>query len=320
MTRGNPPYPGRRRGWLVRVLSVTLALAACTAPPELAAPAPPPVPAGEQARVLVAVRETIEPAAPPAERPALPPAAPLPASTLPAHGAPAVPQASSIELPILMYHRIQHVPPGSGDSILLDLSVPPAAFRQHLALLREMGARAVGLDDVVDFLFGRRAPPDRAVVLTFDDGYEDTYTEAFPAMRALGMRGTVFVVSDFVGQPGYVTWEQLRELAEHGWSVESHSVSHPDLRHLPDPELRRQLGESKAHIEREVGRAVRYLNYPAGQYDRRVIAAAAVAGYTAALTTRHGTQLALRQLFELPRVRIHGADDAELLRARLPWQ
>lgn len=305
--RGCPARPSSGAVALV-VLAALILLTACAGPRSAGASEP-------ADRVLVAIRDTAVPSdAEPALRlpaaPALPPASePAPTS---AAGAP-----SALDLPILMYHRVQVVQAGSTDLQLRDLSVPPAVFREHVRLLRQLGVETVGLDDVLDYLFGRRPPPRRAVVLTFDDGYEDTYSQAFPVLRAEGMKATIFVVTDLVNQPGYVTWDQLRELAAGGWLVESHSASHVDLREQPPAELRRQLVESRSRIEREIGRRVDFLSYPSGRYDQRVVDAAGLAGYRAAVTVENGSRLTLRQLFWLPRVRIHGTDDPATLKARL---
>ncbi len=228
-----------------------------------------------------------------------------------------LPPPSGIDLPILMYHYVEDVPSSSKDAFRKDLSVSPRNLRSQVEMLKGLGAVTVSMDDVLDYLYGRRAAPARAVVLTFDDGYDNIYTQAYPILRDAGMTGTSYAITDFVGQPGYMTWDQLRELSHAGWSIQSHSISHPDLRVISDAELSRQLRESKARIERELGLPVPHLNYPAGKHDARVMAAAAVAGYRTAVTVNYGTRLTLRQAFDLPRVRVHGADETQALRARM---
>lgn len=272
------------------------------ATPSTPAVAVAPTPAGGQALALVPLA-TASPGASPGSLGA-PPVRPTP-----------IPR--EIDLPILMYHRLQDVPASNPDTILRDLSVPPATFVRQVAMLSELGVTTVGLADAMDYLYGRKVAPRRPVVLTFDDGYADTYTVAFPALRAAGMRATVFVVTDLVGLPGYLTWDQTRTLAEAGWSIESHSMTHPDLREVADVQLATELRESRLRIGREVGRPVSFLNYPAGKYNPRVVRAAAVAGYTAAVTVNYGTRLSLATVLEWPRVRVHGADSALDLRSNM---
>ena len=223
---------------------------------------------------------------------------------------------AAVDVPILMYHRVQDVRGTSRDPILLDLSVPPDLLRRHVAMLQELGAEGVTVADVVDYMYGRKVSPARAVALTFDDGYADTYTEAFPILRAAGWPATVFVVTDLVDQPGYLTWDQVRELSRAGWEIDSHTVSHPDLRTASNAELATQLRESRRIIERETGRPVLYFSYPAGMYDQRVMDAVGLAGYRGAVTVNHGTRHTLTRLFELARVRVHGDATEGELRAR----
>lgn len=274
-------------------------------------------------RILLAQREEVrfEPTGPGPTQPVPAPAVPL--LTLPLAGAAVAtpelrgPFPRSLDLPILMYHRVQSVPSSDNDPQLRNLSVPPESFEEHAAMIAAMGAETVGLEDVQDFFFGRKPAPSRAVVLTFDDGYDNTYTRAFPVLRRLGMRATVFVVPSLVDQPGFLTWDQIRELSAVGWSIQSHTLSHHDLRTLSNTELARELRESRTQIERVTGRPVWYLCYPSGVYDRRVIDAASLAGYHGAVTVNYGTRLEQRQLFELPRVRVHGSDSAETVRAAM---
>ncbi len=313
----------RRATWWVALAALTLSWQPGCAPvqgaadPDGADPAP---------RVLVAVRDDESPAEPPSAlvlaAAALPSAQPaarpatLPApSPSPSSSPLALPP--SIDLPILMYHHVQDVPASSTDLILKGLSVPPRAFREQVEMLKKLGVQTVSMDDVLDYFYARKPIPPRAVVLTFDDGYADTYTQAYPILGAAGMQGTVYVITDLVGARGYVTWDQLRELDRQGWSVQSHSITHPDLRVVSSAELQRQLRDSRAQIERELRRPVYHLNYPAGMYNQRVVDAAAIAGYRTAVTVNYGTRLTLRLLLELPRVRVNGQDDAATLRARM---
>jgi peptidoglycan/xylan/chitin deacetylase (PgdA/CDA1 family) len=216
-----------------------------------------------------------------------------------------------------MYHRLQDVRKTSQDPILLDLSVPPDAVAAHVAMVKSLGAESVTIGDLVDFLYGRKVSPARPVAFTFDDGYDNTYTVAYPVLRAAGMRATLFVITDLVDQPGYVTWSQIRELSSAGWEIDSHTLTHPDLRALSNAELVHQRQQSKRELEQQTGRPLRYFSYPSGQYDNRVISAVGTAGYRAAVTVNYGMHFTLKDLFELTRVRIHGADDAATARARL---
>jgi peptidoglycan/xylan/chitin deacetylase (PgdA/CDA1 family) len=223
----------------------------------------------------------------------------------------------SATLPILMYHHVDDVPRILFDRQRIDLTVSPLAFRRQLELIEANGARSVSLADLMHYLRGGEPLPERAVVLTFDDGYDDNYRVAYPLLRQFGMSATFFVVANLVGKPGYMTWEQLREMQLNGMAVESHSLDHVDLAIQPRAELQHQLSESRRVLERGLLRPVRYLNYPSGRYTPAVIAAARTAGYEAAVTVNHGFVQERARPYELSRVRIKGADTVESLAAKM---
>jgi peptidoglycan/xylan/chitin deacetylase (PgdA/CDA1 family) len=216
-------------------------------------------------------------------------------------------------LPILMYHHINDLPRTVSDPFLKDLTVSPPDFRRQLELLQTNEAQTVSLAALMEYLQGGDPIPSRAVVLTFDDGYDDNYRFAYPLLREFGMTGTFFVVANLVGQPGYMTWEQLRDMQLNGMAVESHSLDHIDLSVLPRAELQRQLTESRRVLELNLMRPVRFLNYPSGRYNPQVIAAARTAGYQAAVTVNYGVVQRRSTAFELNRVRVKGADTPESL-------
>lgn len=223
----------------------------------------------------------------------------------------------SATLPILMYHHVDDVPRTLFDSQRRDLTVEPLTFRRQLEFLEANRARTVSLSDLMHYLDGGEPLPARAVVLTFDDGYEDNYRVAYPLLRQFGMSGTFFVVANLVGTPGYMTWEQLREMQLNEMAVESHGLDHVDLAIQPRAELQHQLSESRRVLERGLLRPVRYLNYPSGSYTPAVIAAARATGYEAAVTVNHGVVQERARPYELSRVRVKGADTVESLAAKM---
>jgi peptidoglycan/xylan/chitin deacetylase (PgdA/CDA1 family) len=199
-------------------------------------------------------------------------------------------RAASGETLVLCYHAVS-------DSWPADLAVTPSQLRRQLEWLVRHGYRGVTFADAVT-----SPPPGRKLVLTFDDAYLSVLERAYPILDALALPATVFVVTDFadtnapLAWPGIghwrggpyerelrgLTWDQLRELAAAGWEVGSHTRTHPRLTRVDDTTLERELRDSRAACERELGRACRSLAYPFGAFDERVAAAAARAGYAAA--------------------------------------
>lgn len=178
------------------------------------------------------------------------------------------------------------------------ISTPPGRFAAQMDQLAAHGLRGVGLAEAFDHREREGAFPRDAVALTFDDGYRSLLEAALPAMARHGHRGTVFLASGLVGLSAreagarnadldrdMLGWDEAGELLRCGWEIGSHSVSHPDLTQLDGAACERELGNSRAEIERRLGCAVTSLAYPYGRVDDRVRAAAA-RHYRLACTTR----------------------------------
>ncbi len=244
---------------------------------------------------------------------AAPTATQAPATELPADG-----QARTALVPILMYHYISDLP-ADADDIRVDLTVTPAAFEAQLAYLQAQGYASITLDDLALYLKAGRALPPKPIIITFDDGYLDNYLYAFPLLRQYKFSGTFFVVTQFLdeGRSGYMSWEQAQLMQANGMDIESHSVSHEELRGQSVEFLTQQIASSRQAIEAHLHKPVHFLCYPFGHYDERAIEVLRSAGYWGAVTTAFGAQHSSAGLFELPRVRIHGAQDLDKFKTTL---
>jgi peptidoglycan/xylan/chitin deacetylase (PgdA/CDA1 family) len=215
----------------------------------------------------------------------------------------AVPTGERHYIPILMYHYVRYVDAGA-DPLGFNLSVTPDQLDAQLGWLRASGYEAVRMDAVAACVRGIGPCPARGVALTFDDGYMDAYTAALPILQRHGYTATFYIVSGFVGQPGYMGWEEIRALRDAGMEIGAHSVTHPDLTSLGLEDLRLQVGESGAAIAAALGQPVESFCYPAGRFSPTVAAVVAEAGFSSATTTSpDGPQ---GDPFTLPRLRISG--------------
>ena len=206
---------------------------------------------------------------------------------------------------ILMYHYIRDTAPGEGPTGR-NLSVSPQDFEAQMRLLVSKGYMTLSLDEVVEAWQTGQPLPPQSVVLTFDDGYEDFFTAARPILRALDLKATVYIITGRVGQPGYMTWEQIQQLADEGFTIGSHTVTHLSLPTLSAANLATELTRSRQTLEETLGRPVVHFAYPSGAFDARVRAAAAQAGYATATTTRYGACLPGADPLALPRLRVSG--------------
>lgn len=159
-------------------------------------------------------------------------------------------------VPVLLYHSISETPVGAPS-----LSVTPEAFEAQMNYLAENGYTAIGLDEL-----NRCGACDKPVVITFDDGYADNYTNAYPILKRYGMRATVFMVSDYVGRGGYLSIPQIRSM-EDAVSFQSHTESHRPLGRMNLRQIRRECAASKAALFRVTGRPVYALSYPNGSFS-----------------------------------------------------
>jgi peptidoglycan/xylan/chitin deacetylase (PgdA/CDA1 family) len=144
------------------------------------------------------------------------------------------------------------------------------------------------------------------LALTFDDGWEDNYENAFHILRDLGMRGTIFVVTEFIGETGYASWSQLKEMAQQDIAIQSHGVSHRPLGLLNRNEVIRELRQSKHCIEDRIGSVVEFLSLPHGIVSKTVIQEAARVGYRGICTSEPGCRHSMGVPAILKRINVSG--------------
>lgn len=212
-----------------------------------------------------------------------------------------------------MYHYIS-VSPAGADAYRLDLSVTPERFETHLKSLKDRGYQVVTLDDLLYALAQGRDLPEKPVILTFDDGYEDNYTQAFPLLRKYDMIGHFFVMTDVVNEqtPGYMTWSEIEEMAAAGQRFGSHARYHlPSQKgQSTDYLVWHALGAMEA-IQEHLGYHPRWIAYPSGAYDDRTVEVYRSAHYWGGLTVNQGATHTLNGIFDLERIRVRGSHSAD---------
>ena len=217
-----------------------------------------------------------------------------------------------VKVPILMYHYIRPAPDPNADRIGWGLSTPPADFRQQMDYLDQNGYHPVTLVELREYLAGVRTLPDKPVVLTFDDGYEDFYTQAFPVLRQHGFRAVAYVVSGFIGRASNLSAAQVRELDAYGMEIGAHTVDHVDLTQSAAGGLAYELRGSKETLEVLLGHPVLDFCYPSGKFDARVVAAVQAAGFQSATTTQSGSVHSLGDRYAWSRVRVSGSESMQV--------
>jgi len=209
------------------------------------------------------------------------------------------------------------------------INTPVSVFAMQMKWLRHAGYRTIGLSEMLEALETNQNLSKR-FVLTFDDGYQDFYTDAFPLLRQCGFTATVFLATDRIRDTSvrvegadYLTWSQVRELHSHGISFGSHSVTHADLRSLEPEQIDYELGYSKESIEQRIGAPVESFAYPFalpeedGDFIRYLADTLENLGYSNGASSTIGRAKPKDSRFFLPRLPVNSWDDVELLRAKV---
>ena len=208
--------------------------------------------------------------------------------------------AQRTKVPILMYHLIAAAPAGTAYP---DLWVPPAELKAQVSALADAGFVGVTLDEVWDAWHGDGRLPAKPIVLSFDDGSYSQVLGAGPILKDAGWPGVLNLTTDHIGKDGIPTWG-VKRLIKQGWTVDSHTITHPDVTSLSPAALAQELEGSKAEIEEKFGVTAKFFCYPAGRNDATSRAAVDDAGYLGATTTEPGIASRADDPFALPRIRI----------------
>lgn len=211
---------------------------------------------------------------------------------------------------VIMYHAV-----GEGLPPTNTINISEEAFGAQMDFLHHNGYRVIPLGDLVELLKSKKPIPPKTVVITFDDGYEDTYTKVFPVLKKYRFPATVFLISNFLdkeraldgGTFKFMTRTMAKEMAASGLvTIGSHTRSHHYLPHIRDEAaLYEEIAGSKKALEVMLGRPVEFFCYPIGGVTPRVQRYVREAGYVAAVTTlpRHHS-FAHRDIFALKRIKM----------------
>ena len=182
---------------------------------------------------------------------------------------------------VLEYHAI-----GSHPDWPQGMVIAPATFEKHLQYMQENGYHMVTVAELAERLTSGK-PMDKYIALSFDDGYTDNYTEAFPLLKKYGARGTFAVINSKIGGKIYMNAKQLKEMQVAGMEIASHNFSHNRLEDIDSVYLVWEIGVSKYDLEKRLlpkDATVKTLAYPCGSYNEQCIAKLKQFGYVAALT------------------------------------
>ena len=226
----------------------------------------------------------------------------------------------AVRLPILTFHDIDERP-----SVI---SFSPDVFKFGMRRLTEEGYKTISLSRIVECIRKAEPFPDKAMGVTFDDGYRSVYEKAFPVLRSNGMTATVFLaigdrktralqgrLPSFGGRE-MMSWPEIREMHREGIEFGAHTFTHQDLTRLPSKGVHAEICDSKSVIEDALGRAVTAFAYPFGYHNRRV-REIVQAHYSCACSTRLGMAGRKSDPFALERVDMYYFRTERLFRIML---
>ncbi|MEN8079062.1 polysaccharide deacetylase family protein [Clostridioides difficile] len=202
-----------------------------------------------------------------------------------------------VRIPILMYHSISDEDPNN------NLLVPPAMFEEQMAWLEENDFTAMSMDEVLEAMETGKVPK-RPIAITFDDGYSDNYTSAFPSLKDHGLKATFFVITDGVDDGYYMSSDMLKEMQGAGMSIENHTANHLELDKLSREDAYDSIKRGQDFLRNVIGSDGNYLCYPVGKYSDETIEIAKELGIKAATTTQGGISSINDGVYQLKRVRI----------------
>lgn len=166
-------------------------------------------------------------------------------------------------VPVMNYHAVNDISHSS-------LVVTTSDFRDDMKYLANNGYTSITMDELYNYLVHNESLPDKPVLITFDDGYTDNYTNAFPILKEYHMQATLFMIGDAIGTDRFLSAEQLKEMDANGFHIEAHTYSHKRLTNLDDMTLQADLAKSRTVLESLLQRPIRYLAYPQG-FDNELV-------------------------------------------------
>jgi len=193
---------------------------------------------------------------------------------------------SSVEVPIFVYHSVrpyEHEP-----KEIDEFDITPELLERQLAYLKENGFTAISLDMLADHFAKDKPLPPKSVLLTFDDGWENQYTYAFPLLKKYNATATFFIFTNSIDYRHFLTWKEIEYLHKSGMEIGSHTKSHPYLSKLSPEVLREEIFESKRILENHLGMRITAFATPFGYSSDLVTSLIGEAGYTSGRTLYRG--------------------------------
>ena len=205
-----------------------------------------------------------------------------------------------IRLPILMYHHVQ-TKESAESKKQTSLSVYTNVFKEQMEYLKQKGYKTVEPSDLISFFENGIKPQAKSIYLTFDDAYADFYTDAYPILKGLDFKATVFVPTGLVGNPDYLNWDQITNMKDGGIYFANHTWSHRAV--VTDTiTIQKEIETAETQLNERSLDSLKIFAYPYGSSNTSSENYLETTGYRYALSTKSGSVLCSKKRFDLPRI------------------
>ncbi len=212
-------------------------------------------------------------------------------------------KTASVRVPVLMYHYVEYVQ-NKKDTIRQALDINPYTFEQQVKTLSGAGYTFITSKELGEILDDKMPLPKKPIVLSFDDGHWDFYTNVLPVLKKYHIKATAYIIPGFLGGSDFMTKQELREVVNSGLvDVGAHTVHHISLKGKLYPVVKYEVDESKAMLENEFHIKVVSFAYPDGTFDLQAINIVKDAGFTTAVSTVPGIEQSQQNRYFLYRLR-----------------
>lgn len=216
-------------------------------------------------------------------------------------------------VPILMYHYVEYVQ-DKNDTKRIALNTTPWTLENEIKTLVDAGYTFMTHKELSDVLNGKTRLPPKPVVLTFDDGYRDFYTDAYPILKKYQAKATQYVISGFLGDRNHLLVNQLQEIANDGLvEIGAHTVYHVWLKGQAVKTMIDEVSQSKIALQKLIHQPVVSFAYPFGAFDQHALDVVRNLGFYSAVSTIPGVEQKREQRYFLYRLRPGGRTGQQLL-------
>lgn len=210
--------------------------------------------------------------------------------------------SDNIGVPVLYYHSVS-------ENSINDVTITPEKLKEQLNYINDNNYVTITMRELYSHIENNTPIPQKSIIITFDDGYMNNYTEAFPILKDLNMTATIFCVGNSLDGSYYLSEDAIKEMSDYGIDIESHTVNHLHLDTLSYDQQLSEIRNSKNILEKITGKEVLALAYPFGDYNNDTIKATKEAGYKMAFTTKLGLSDRTDNIYELNRIYISSSYD-----------